>query len=203
MKKAFTMLELVFVIVVIGILAAVVIPRIGSNKLQEAAIQVVSHIRYTQHLALVDDKFNEAPVANEWYKKRWQIQFESGAVEVGYMIYSDINHGGNADAGEFAIDPLSRKTISEGSDIANLKKKYGITQVQFDNTCRGGATGELSFDFLGRPYFHLTATSNNYENLLTANCDITLTSSEGEAKIRVHPETGYTCVLDSAGTDCI
>ncbi|MEJ2372793.1 MAG: type II secretion system protein, partial [Sulfurimonas sp.] len=31
MKKAFTMLELVFVIVVIGILAAVIIPRIESH----------------------------------------------------------------------------------------------------------------------------------------------------------------------------
>lgn len=201
MKKAFTMLELVFVIVVIGILAAVVIPRIGSNKLQEAAIQVASHIRYTQHLALVDDKFDAGDAT--WHREKWQIQFESGATEVGYVIYSDRNQGGAADNTERAIDPLSRKTISEDSDVANLKKKYGITQVQFDATCRGGTTGELSFDFLGRPYFHLTSTSNNYENLLTANCDITLTSSEGNAYVRVHPETGYACVLDSTKTDCI
>jgi len=201
MKKAFTMLELVFVIVIIGILSAVVIPRIGSNKLQEAAIQVASHIRYTQHLAMVDDKFDVNDTT--WYREKWQIQFESGPVEVGYMIYSDLDQEGNADTGEFAIDPLSGKRISEGTDVANLKKKYGITQIQFDATCRGGATGELSFDFIGRPYFHLTSTSNNYENLLTANCDITLTSSEGNAYVRVHPETGYACVLDGTKTDCI
>ena len=40
-------MEVIIVIVVIGILAAVVIPRTGSNKLNEAASQVISHIRYT------------------------------------------------------------------------------------------------------------------------------------------------------------
>ncbi|MCF6310454.1 MAG: type II secretion system GspH family protein, partial [Sulfurimonas sp.] len=58
MKKAFTMLELVMVIVVIGILAAVMLPRVASDRLAEAATQVISHIRYTQHLAMVDDQFD-------------------------------------------------------------------------------------------------------------------------------------------------
>ena len=75
MKKAFTMLELVFVLVVIGILAAVMLPQMQSTKLREAAIQVVSHIRYTQHLAMIDDKFN----ANDglWFRKRWELLFGS------------------------------------------------------------------------------------------------------------------------------
>lgn len=206
MKKAFTMLELVFVIVVIGILSAIVIPRIGSNKLQEAAIQVVSHIRYTQHLALVDDKFDTSDT--EWFRENWQIEFVSGTTEVGYKIYSDRNHLGYANSDELAVDPLTRKTFSEDTDVTNLKKKYGITEVEFSDNCKGNGTGkELSFDFLGRPYIYITDTepdvSNIYEHLLTANCDITLTSSEGEAKIRVRPETGYACVLNSAETDCI
>ncbi|MBA1433268.1 MAG: prepilin-type N-terminal cleavage/methylation domain-containing protein [Epsilonproteobacteria bacterium] len=37
MKKAFTMLELVFVIVVIGILAALILPRTKTNPVQAAA----------------------------------------------------------------------------------------------------------------------------------------------------------------------
>ncbi|MGD9717776.1 MAG: type II secretion system protein, partial [Sulfurimonadaceae bacterium] len=51
MKKAFTMLELVFVIVVIGILAAVIIPRMDRDNASEAAIELQSQIRYAQHLA--------------------------------------------------------------------------------------------------------------------------------------------------------
>lgn len=68
MRKAFTMIELVFVIVVIGILAAVIIPNTRTNPLQEAAIQLLSHIKYTQHLAMTDDTYDENDP--NWYKKR-------------------------------------------------------------------------------------------------------------------------------------
>ena len=44
MKKAFTMLELVVVIVVIGIIAAAALPRINDDHIAEAADQVMSHI---------------------------------------------------------------------------------------------------------------------------------------------------------------
>ena len=77
MKKAFSLIELVFVIVIIGILAAVIIPSVKSNKLRKAAIQLVSHIKYTQHLAMINDKFEISD--NSWYKKRWQIIFGSSA----------------------------------------------------------------------------------------------------------------------------
>ena len=56
MKKAFTMLELVVVIVVIGIIAVAALPRINDDHIAEAADQVMSHIRYTQHLAMQDSK---------------------------------------------------------------------------------------------------------------------------------------------------
>ena len=73
MKKAFTMLELIFVLVVIGILAAVMMPNTKTNRLYEAAQQVVAHIRYTQHLAMIDDQYNSSDA--DWYKARWQIFF--------------------------------------------------------------------------------------------------------------------------------
>ena len=72
MKKAFTLIELVFVIIVIGILSAIIIPSTKTNPVKEAAVQLVSHIRYVQHLALLDDKYGEGA---KWYRKRWQIVF--------------------------------------------------------------------------------------------------------------------------------
>ena len=56
--EAFTMIELIFIIVIVGILAAVAIPKIERNGLIEAADQITSHIRYTQQLAMNDNKFN-------------------------------------------------------------------------------------------------------------------------------------------------
>ena len=50
MKHAFTMIELVFVIVIAGILSAMIASSFDGNNLRQAADQIVSHIRYTQHL---------------------------------------------------------------------------------------------------------------------------------------------------------
>ena len=66
MKKAFTMVELVFVIILVGILSFFISERLQRNTLQEAADQVISHIRYTQHLAMMDEKFTSTE--SDWYK---------------------------------------------------------------------------------------------------------------------------------------
>lgn len=127
MKKAFTMIELIFVIVVIGILAAVIMPRTGSNKLHEAATQVLSHIRYTQHLAMVDDKFD--PNDATWYREKWQIRFRRNSGASGYVIFSDsIVTQGNVNNGERAIDPLTKEGIDGFLDYPNaeLTATYSI-----------------------------------------------------------------------------
>lgn len=215
MKKAFTMMELIFVIVVIGILAAVVIPRTGSNKLHEAAIQVVSHIRYTQHLAMVDDKFDTT--SSNWYRARWQIYFKhdsDGSGNVVYTIYSnkdldDMTTSVNPDADEIAKSPLDRKNLTGDSlytdrtENMNISKKYGIAIANMDTMMSNGCNQarRIFFDHLGRPL--LESNTAAYQTLLTNQCRIRLTNSEGFLDIAIEPETGYACVLNSAGTDCI
>ncbi|MDD7600119.1 MAG: type II secretion system protein, partial [Campylobacter sp.] len=79
MKKAFTLIELVFVIVVLGILTFALWPTKQPTQAFEAARQIVAHIRYTQHLALNDDKFATHTdtdgtgdnIAKDWYKRLW------------------------------------------------------------------------------------------------------------------------------------
>ncbi|TKI68310.1 type II secretion system protein [Sulfurimonas crateris] len=215
MKKAFTMLELVFVIVVIGILAAVVIPRIGSNKLQEAAIQVVSHIRYTQHLALVDDRFDAGDPT--WYRAHWQIYFKhdtDGSGDVVYTIYSnkdldDMTVSVNPDADEIASSPLDRQNLTGDSLYANrtgsmnITDEYGIAIADMNTLMSNGCNQarRIFFDHLGRPL--LQSNTSAYQTLLTSQCRITLTDGSDNIAIAIEPETGYACVLNSAGTDCI
>ncbi len=173
MRKAFTLLELVFVLVVIGILAAVIIPNTRTNPVREAAVQLVSHIRYTQHLAMVDDKFDAANA--NWYRDRWQIVFIGNK----YSIISDIN----------ATDPMNANASLSNIDLG---ADYSTTI-----TLGGGCAGDdISFDHLGRPIVgDISDDAAAYEagQLLTVPCVITLSNSGSDQNesINIEPETGY------------
>lgn len=88
MKRAFTVLELIFVVVAVGLISSAAINAFKSNKSNQAVSQVLSSIRYTQHLAMIDNKFISAKNMSDysamadqlknvqyWFKGRWQIRF--------------------------------------------------------------------------------------------------------------------------------
>ncbi|MFA6144753.1 MAG: type II/IV secretion system protein [Sulfurimonas sp.] len=219
MKRfAFTMLELVFVIIVIGILAVLAMPNFNRHPLQEAAEQVASHIRYTQHLAMVDDKFDPTDVT--WYKEKWQIRFRRNSGSSAYVIFSDSDADGNSNNTEMAIDPLTGKRIdgislftpSEKYKNANLTEMYdiqgdddGINQSCFiaDGSSVTSNRGVFAFDNLGRPYRGVSNATSPTTHLMTSDCNLTLTNNSGESIIvRVSAETGYVCILDSITGQC-
>lgn len=215
LNTAFTMLELVFVIVVIGILAATIIPSTKTNPVQEAAVQVLAHIRYTQHLAMMDDKYNAADA--NWYKGRWQIIFYDGNNSnnvPAYTIFSDApNYSGDPSVNEIAMDPQNPNvymsggysgTVSldvlhasfQGTKKMNLGMTYGITNYQLSGGCAGA---RISFDYLGRPIRGDQHTMTGpYEaptqRLIIADCNVTLTDGTETAVITIRPETGYASV---------
>jgi prepilin-type N-terminal cleavage/methylation domain-containing protein len=199
-RTAFTMLELVFVIIVIGILAVLAMPNFNRQPLQEAAEQVASHIRYTQHLAMVDDKFD--PTDSNWFRENWQIEFKkfNSPAERYYEIYGDTDHLGNSDESETARDPLSNKLLDYDGNITHLTNKFEIIDMAFSDNCHvGSGVGQLAFDNLGRPYYYLTQTlptvANIYQYLLTSICTISLKhKTDGNATITIQPETGYVSV---------
>jgi len=202
-RSAFTMLELVFVIIVIGILAVLAMPDFKSNQLQRASEQVAAHIRYTQHLAMIDDKFDQTDAT--WWQKRWQIRFPhttiNGTVVYYYEVFSDNNKAGNSNLNEEAVDPLTGQTIGDGvtavaaipdSSLVNLTKRFGVTSVT--GTCViGGAYRTIAFDHLGRPY--LDVYTGVYSNLIpTGGCTIILNHLDGTATITVQEETGFVSI---------
>lgn len=199
MKKAFTMLELIFVIVLVGILSYFAASGFSRNSLREAADQVISHIRYTQHLAMMDDKFDANN--SSWFIEKWQVRFRLLLGEYGYVVFSDKDHNKNADLNEVAIDPLSSKEIDGFRDYgaANLTKKYGITDVASSCYANDGSLvtankGVISFDSLGRPYNGVSNATAPLQYLMQNDCNITLGNSEGNVTITITKETGYTYI---------
>ena len=213
MKKAFTLLEMVFIIVVVGILAAILVPKTERNPLEEAAVQLLSDIRYTQHLAIVDDKFDAQDA--RWYKKRWQILFGinvNSDKQWAYTIFSDTSGTSTGDANEIeiAINPMNpnqrmtggytgAKSLDYndasfvGMEKLNLGNSYGIDDMDFSCGQR------LAFDHIGRPMRGDQSTmSGAYhagtDRLLKEKCVITLKKGTKHVAINVEPETGYVSI---------
>jgi len=166
------MLEVIFVLVLIGILSVLMIPRFGRDSLSEAAVQVASHIRYTQHLAMTDDRYtpttalsNETDSAQNvqyWYLGRWQIKFSTASSTTSYSIMADTsrsNYDGNPNAtlpgySEVAQDPLEKDKYLIGvvngsfdsgkSDHINTKLDLGKTYNISAFSITGGGTGSTA-----------------------------------------------------------
>ena len=219
MKRAFTMLELVIVIVVVGILAAMAIPRLERDNLAEAVDQIVSHIRYTQHLAMQDNRFNVTNNAT-WTRTRWSIGFTGANVcnrgnSLKYTIYQDINLSGNPNAArEIARDPQDpTKFMSAGwngidilrpaqcpntSNKYNIQATFGITAVNL-NGCGAANALTISFDEFGRPMQVASTVAMNgnpppgpYQRILNGNCVIALSQTPARvATITISSETGF------------
>lgn len=195
--RAFTMLELIFVIVVVGILSFMAASSFQRNTVQEATDQLLSHIRYTQHLAMMDDKFN-AGIAN-WYRNQWHLDI---VVDNTLWVYSVLSAN---NPGTYAKDPQNPSvflsglsTVAEANRAKNLQlqAKYGITTITFTNCpTANNATGfSLYFDSLGRPYGNKSTATAPHDNLITNNpCTIVLSNGNvaDNMTIEISPETGY------------
>ena len=207
-RAAFTLLELVFVIVVLGIIAALAIPRMDRDLKQEAADAILSNIRYTQHLALLDNKqkFND----HQWQREFWRIEFESCASGSGlfFAIGSDVEHDGSLNKNETALDPANGKPLfwrntsscssgGDGSVSENIfiTKKYGVKSVTGIGGCNN--LKHIGFDHLGRPHVSF-ATSSRPDNTsyMSSACTFTFTMKDNSTfAITIQPETGYAHIV--------
>ena len=175
-------MEIVLVIVLIAIFAAVI--KFGSkndDRLHLATLQVLEHIRYTQHLAMNDDKFDprdnrykdtphNAKTAGDgrYFRGWWQIRFQVVAATnadngfVGYSVYSDFDREGNIDKKDTlnsAINPADGKWMilyddcdSCSSDVF-LDKKYDIKEIAFSSNCQKVGFHKISSRNIGAIIF--------------------------------------------------
>jgi prepilin-type N-terminal cleavage/methylation domain-containing protein len=219
-KPAFTMLELVFVIVVLGILAATSIPRMERDIKQEAADNILSAIRYTQHMALMDNV--ETPGKNKWQRKYWRFGVASCGSASGlfYYVGSDKDLGGGLGNTEAAVDPTNGK-IMLGSKLTScadgvnnnaspdifLSHKYGIKDTNIFSSCPGAGSGAgryIGFDYMGRPHTgfsaaNLVGAGGAWDAPIASDCNLTFqfeNTNVTDLVITIEKETGRAYVAD-------
>jgi len=187
LTQAFTMLELVFVIVVVGIISVMIAPSFNGNNPRQAADQLVSHIRYTQHLAMMDNKFETSN--QNWYKNRWNIDINTTSYSISSEQYK--NDGSNAGS-KYASNPITtdKKLNPTDTKKLNLFDEYG---VNITNNC---STNKIFFDYTGRPFDNNVSATAPYSNLIRNICTIVLSDGDvaNDITVEIYPETGYTYI---------
>lgn len=98
-EKGFTLIELVMILVLIGIISAVIVPRFGNVSETKAGAlkdKLKADIRYAQNLAMTQNQ-------------RYRVYFNSAPAPApdGYAVVSDANADGwgVTGANEYALDP--------------------------------------------------------------------------------------------------
>ena len=209
------MIELVMVIVLLGILAALAIPRQERDLRQEAADNILSALRYTKHLALTDNVTN--PRDPKWQRAFWRFGIEKCSDEgIFYYISSDKDYEGDIDDSssysEVITDPSNGKKLmgdnaapcetkvnNNASPNIFLTKQYGIKDgdITFSN-CGSGSGKYIGFDYFGRPHRGFAgnsgSTTPDYSSLIRTECNITVNFSKSNldpVSFIIEPGTGH------------
>ena len=193
-KTAFTMLELIIIIVVVGVIAAFSMPNTKGTDLANASKQVIDHLRYTQHLGMISNKYSGSDAT--WFHQNWQIRFFHAGSKNTYAIFNDINKNGTVENFEVVEDAATNKILgyqdantpfANSARITDLNKEYDISNIVIaytNNTCNGKTS--IVFDYYGRPYCDATDLSS------MTGASITITDNDGESiTLLVENETGY------------
>jgi|GEM_PF-6234475 len=217
-RRAFSTLELVVVVAIVGILATFVASKFRDDPLARATLQIASHLRYTQAIALNDDRFS---TRTDWHESRPIFEFTHINTQKKiknvcenvtcwrYNVYKDTSGSTNLNAITQAVpDPLNpAKRLTAGfspgslfeSNIKQLNLKlnltytFGVTDVEFSGGCkaqRAGVGVKFRFDELGRVYTQNPTRA--YNGAVSKRCEVRLFDKNGACKmLTIEAQTGF------------
>jgi len=154
MKKAFTMIELIFVIVIIGTLAAIAIPKLANNRVDaEASICQLEVSQFSRELVKSYMMYGHNRFVNQLISNMTNIRILtqntgaiSGIVDDGY-ISSGV---------EYKCDNVKLATFTYSYD--NTLKKYVLTMQVYKGTTPASL---LAYNVLKRS-LNISETTGKY-----------------------------------------
>jgi hypothetical protein len=193
--KSFSLLELIFVLIILSIIISTTIPKQIDNNLYLAINKVKLYFQYTRYLAIKNDFFKD-------YKKFYTIKFQRCAKSVGgvyFIVYSDTNMKGYINKSETIKDPIDNKYLysnykckkqKDTNDNILLTQKYGIKDIIV--SCNKTSTiGQFSFDNYGNIY---TKFASKYKymrrNILKNDCKIKFIDNKNNTATLIISPTG-------------
>lgn len=163
MQRGFTIIELVMILTLIAILAAVAIPRFsgyGATKQGNAVLKIASDIRYAQNRATTTQQRSRVSIVDA---TTYEVYFCASYTQATCTCTSGWS---------FATDPYTR-----GNFQVYLNTDYSGVEIV-------STVSLLEFDSLGRPYNGCTAIS--IEETVT----VTYTGEPTVRTVRIQPQTG-------------
>jgi len=206
-RLAFSMIELVMVIVVIGILASVSIPNMDKDIRQGAIDTILSDVRLAQQNALSDDKHDVN--STKWQRGYWHFAYYKCNNDFVYRVASDINLDSKITNNESAINSKDGKYLfadcdnlnsADNSPKVNLTQQHGIGSITTTGACK--ASHIIAFDNLGRLYSDISSDKVDYSNLVKNNsdkCKMTFSFQDDDLNpftLEVEPIVGHIKIVE-------
>lgn len=170
-RTAFTLVEILVVVVILGIAAAVIVPQMGTRgdlKASAAARLIMADLIYAQNRAIAT-------------QTRHYVRFDLTSGAQNYRIVTaitpltDIQH---------PITKASNYLISFGANGSN-----GLADITLGSVSFEGQT-TIAFDELGVPYYYDPNTSTSTALSVSNGSSIPVICGDFTVTIRIEPYTG-------------